>query len=106
MRTQLNLAATASRAQVLRFPSVAAVNPLAHLPATAAQLRAEIRLLKAEIEALRNAAQIRAQREARLAIVTVVEIDGLAAFRAKLGSRAAPHRPKIILTTQTARVID
>jgi hypothetical protein len=105
MRTQLNLAATASRAQVLRFPSVAAV---IRWPTclTAAQLRAEIRQLKAENEALRNAAQIRAQREARLAAATVIEIDGLAAFRAKLGSRAAPHRPKIILTTQTARVID
>jgi hypothetical protein len=101
----------ADRAPVARLAKQL-TRPMPHADAEAARLRAEVQRLRTELAqtkasllATEQAALDKAHREERLRPYLLREVDGLAAFRAKLGTRGA-HRVHVVITGQTLAITD
>lgn len=92
-RQPLDLAATSRAARALRQPVVI-------VPASreTAALRQRVAELESALATAQRAATERAQREDRVAAITVREVDNTAAFAARLGRRSGPAR--VVITTQ------
>ena len=92
-------------ARELTKPMDAAAADRARLQAEVARLRQELTQTKAALHASQADALEKAHREERLRPHLLREVNGLAAFAAKLGTRGA-HRVHVVLTGQTLAITD